>query len=159
MLSSNPAVASPPSKYKTGRHCYNSGGGTHNQPNNHNTPAINLSHCASILDSDFNNILAAMKNTVNWRSFFTFFVAPSLFLLAGPASPLLAIILFFSALVGAKFYRRITQSSSATHYRLESGNPSQREKADRLSGQQLENRSESIRNKISDARKRLTATS
>ena len=159
MLSSNPAVASPPSKYKTGRHFYNSGGGTHNQPNNHNTPAINLSHCASILDSDFNNILAAMKNTVNWRSFFTFFAAPSLFLLAGPASPLFAIILLFSAFVGAKFYSRITQSSPATHYRSESGNPSQREKTDRLSGQQLKKRSDSIRLKISDARKRLIATS
>ena len=158
-MASNPAVASPPSKYKTGRHCYNSGGVTPSQPYNHNIPAINLSHCASILDSDFNNILAAMKNTVNWRSFFIFVLASSLFLLAGPASPFLVIILVFITLVCANFYRRIAQAYSATHFSLGQGNPSLLEKTGRLSGQQLEKRSQNIRNKVSDARKRPTATS
>ena len=157
-MAGNLAVESPPFKYKTGRHCYNSGGGTHNQPNNHNTPAINLSHCASILGSDFNNILAAMKNTVNWRSFFIFVLASSFFLLAGPASPFLVIILVFITLVCANFYRRITQTFSMTHFPLRQGNPNPRGKTDQLSSQQLENRSESIRNKISDARRRLIDT-
>ena len=137
------------------RSCSNDPHSPHSQPHNHNIPAINLSHCASILDIEPNNILAAMKNTVYWRSFFTFFAAPSLFLLAGPASPLLAIILLFSVLVGAKFYRCVARAYSATHWQ---GNPSLWKKTDRLSGQQLKKRSDSIRLKISDARKRLIAT-
>jgi hypothetical protein len=129
-----------------------------NEPHNHNIPAIHLSHCASILDIEPNNILAAMKNTVNWRSFFIFVLASSLFLLAGPASPFLVIILVFITLICANFYRRIAQAYSATHVSLGQGNPGLWEKTDRLSGQQLEKRSQNIRNKISDARKRLIAT-
>ena len=72
-----------------------------------------------------------MKNTVNWRSFFTFFVAPSLFLLAGPASPFVAIILIFIALAGVKICRRtIGTFLLASHLLPEQKNLSQGEKAD-----------------------------
>jgi len=100
-----------------------------------------------------------MKNTVNWRPFFIFVLASSFFLLAGPASPLLVIIPVFITLLCAKFYRRIVHTFPTAHFPLRQGNSSQREKTDRLSSQQLEKKSESIRNKILDARKRLIATS
>ena len=99
-----------------------------------------------------------MKNGSAIHPFFLITIISGLFLLAGPASPLLVIVLVSTALVGAKFYRRIAQAYSAAHFPLGQGNPSQREKPDRFSGQQLENRSDNIRNKISDARKRLIAT-
>ena len=130
-----------------------------NEPHNQNIGALNLSHCTFSLRIETDNRLVAMKKTDDWRLFFIFVLASSFFLLAGPASPFLVIILVFITLVCANFYRRITRTFSMTHFPLRQGNPNPRGKPDRLSSQQLEKRSQSIRNKVSDARKRLTATS